>query len=253
MPNSTPVVSIITPCYNACSTIADTIKSVLRQSYQNWEMIIVDDCSTDKSAEIIRQFASNDSRIKYLKTEKASGSPSLPRNMGIDHASGYYVAFLDSDDLWLTNKLKLQMEFIEKNKVEIVYSYYEKIDFCGKRDNREVQTRRTTCYSELLKSNSIPCLTSVVSMKAIGSTRFKQIAQEDFCFWLDILKKGYVAYNVCEKLALYREARYSRSSNKIGMFVGYWNVIRHHQKISVIRCCLCMITYTIYGVIKYIK
>lgn len=123
----------------------------------------------------------------------------------------------------------------------------------GKRDNRLIQTRKISTYRSLLKSNSIPCLTSLVSRRAIGDTRFKQIPQEDFCFWLDILKKGYTAHNICEVTALYREAKNSRSANKLDMFKGYWNVIRNHQHIGLMPACLCMVTYTILGFAKYLK
>ncbi|MCM1138667.1 MAG: glycosyltransferase [Muribaculum sp.] len=247
------LVSIITPCYNAERVISQAIESVLSQTYQNWEMIIVDDCSTDGSADIIKKYAKQDDRIKYLRTEKASGSPSLPRNMGIDNAKGDYVAFLDSDDLWLPNKLEKQVEFMSKNKASISYSYYEKMSWNGERNNRLIKTSSKSTYKSLLKSNTIPCLTSMITLNVIGDIRFKQIPQEDFCFWLDILKKGYIAYNICEDTALYRVAKDSRSSNKLNMFKGYWNVIRNHQHIPFIECCYFMVTYTILGLKKYLK
>lgn len=248
-----PIISIVTPCHNAGGMISHTLDSVLNQTYQDWEMIVVDDCSSDNSAEIIKNYASKDKRIKYYKTNKPSGSPSLPRNIGIENARGKYIAFLDSDDLWLSEKLEKQVEFMEHNSVNLSYSYYEKISWNEERNNRIVTTKSRTTYKSLLKSNSIPCLTSMVTRKAIGDTRFKQIPQEDFCFWLDILKKGYVAYNMCENTSLYRVAKDSRSSNKLDMFKGYWNVIRNHQKISLIKCFYYMTTYTILGLKKYFK
>lgn len=251
--NNNPVFSIITPCYNAGPLIAETIDSVLNQTFAKWEMLIIDDCSSDNSVEVINHYMRNDERIRLLKTSKKSGSPSLPRNIGIENANGKYIAFLDADDVWLPDKLEKELDFAEKNGHDIVYSYYEKMNFEGKRDNRLVTTRPVSTYQSLLKSNSIPCLTSVVTREAIGSTRFKQIPQEDFCFWLDILKRGYKAHNLCEVTALYREAKSSRSANKIDMFKGYWNVIRNHQAISLIPAWYYMITYTVYGVIKYLK
>lgn len=248
-----PLISIVTPCYNAAFYIAETIESVLTQTYTNWELLIIDDCSTDESLKIIKQYASLDHRIKYHKTPSSSGSPSLPRNIGLENAIGKYIAFLDADDKWLNTKLQKEVEFIENNKYNLVYSYYEKMNWEGKRDNRIIKTREKTTYKDLLKSNSIPCLTSIVSRKAIGNTRFNQIPQEDFCFWLDILRKGYTAYNLCEVTALYREAKNSRSANKLDMFKGYWNVIRHYQKISFFSCCYYMTTYTYSGIVKYLK
>lgn len=247
------MVSIITPCYNAESTIAQTIESILAQTFEDWEMQIIDDCSTDSSPEIIKGYAAKDSRIKYFKTPNKSGSPSLPRNIGIDNSKGKYVAFLDSDDLWLPDKLERQIKFLEENGYDLGYSYYEKMDWEGRRNNRIICTRAKTRYRDILKSNSIPCLTSIIKKDKIENTRFKQIPQEDFCFWLDILKKGIVAHNLCEVTALYREAKTSRSANKLDMFKGYWNVIRNHQHIGFLPSCLYMVTYTIYGFAKYLK
>ncbi len=250
---SNPLCSIVTPCYNAAKSLCETIESVTRQSYQNWELIIVDDCSSDNSLDIIKNYVMQDERIKYFRTTEPSGSPSLPRNIGIDNACGKYIAFLDSDDLWFPDKLQKEVDFLENNDYHIVYSYYKKMTWDGRRDNRIIKTIDKSTYSSLLKSNSIPCLTSIINRDVIGSTRFKQIPQEDFCFWLDILKKGYIAYNLREVTALYRVARNSRSANKIDMFKGYWNVIRNHQHIGLLYCCYYMLTYTIHGFAKYLK
>lgn len=248
-----PKISIITPCYNAELTISQTILSIINQTFTEWEMIVVDDGSSDRSVNLIKEFTINESRIRYMKTNLPSGSPSLPRNIGIENATGKYIAFLDADDVWMPDKLQKEIDFLERNGYDLIYSYYEKMDWEGKRANRIIKTREKTTYEDLLKSNSIPCLTSIIRKDIIGSTRFKQIPQEDFCFWLDILKKGYTAYNLCEVTALYREAKTSRSANKLDMFKGYWNVIRNHQNIGLIRSCFYMITYTILGFAKYIK
>ena len=246
-------VSVITPCFNAQSTLAQTIESVLSQTYTDWEMLIVDDCSSDSSAEIIKRYADKDGRIRYFKTPSKSGSPAMPRNIGIDNSKGDWLALLDADDVWLPNKLETQLKFIEQHDSKLVYSFYEKMDWQGNRNNRIIKTRLKTSYSDLLKSNSIPCLTSLVRKDVVGPRRFKNIPQEDFCFWLDILRDGDVAENVKEVLALYREAKDSRSANKLDMFKGYWNVIRNHQHLGLAHCCSCMLTYTIYGFLKYIK
>lgn len=248
-----PLVSIITPCYNAERTIADTIESVLSQTYENWEMLVVDDCSTDSSPIIIHRYADSDKRVLYFKTDKPSGSPAKPRNIGLDKAKGELVAFLDSDDLWLPEKLMLQITYMLSDNSAITYSYYEKITWDGKRENRLVKTRHKSSYNSLLRSNSIPCLTSMIRKEAIGDTRFKEIPQEDFCFWLDLLKKGHTAKNICQNTALYRESNKSRSANKFDMFKGFWNVIRGQQKLPLATACLCMVTFSVLGVLKYLK
>lgn len=250
---SKPLVSIITPCYNAEKTITETLNSVLAQSYPNWEMIIVDDSSTDGSAEIIKERMSKDSRIKLYHTSSPSGSPALPRNIGIDNAKGEYIAFLDSDDVWFPDKLQVQVDYMDRNNCDLSYSFYEKMSWDGYRNNRIIRTRSEVTYNDLLKSNAIPCLTSMIRKSVIGNTRFKSIPQEDFCFWLDILKKGVVGRNIGVVTALYREAKNSRSANKVDMFKGYWNVIRNHQSISLLPSLYYMGTYALYGIIKYMK
>ncbi|MDE5843970.1 MAG: glycosyltransferase [Muribaculaceae bacterium] len=253
MSNKNPLISIITPCFNAEAYLSQTIESLINQTYTNWELIIINDCSTDNSLNIIKDFQEKDRRIKLYNTCRSSGSPSEPRNIGINNADGEYIAFLDADDIWFSEKLEIQINFMKKNNYDISYSYYEKINWSGVKNNRVIKTRKITTFRNILKSNSIPCLTSMVSKKAIGETRFKQIPQEDFCFWIDILKKGFKAYNMCVVTALYRESPSSRSSNKLAMFKGYWNVIRREQHINFVRCCYFMITYSILGFIKFIK
>lgn len=248
-----PKISIITPCFNAELTIRETIESVLNQTFKDWELLIIDDSSSDNSSIIIHEYVEKDKRIKYFKTDRPSGSPSLPRNIGIENSSGEYIAFLDADDIWFPEKLERQVKFMNDNKFDLSYSFYEKMSWNGVRGNRIIKTADTASYNSLLKSNSIPCLTSIIRKSVIGNTRFKQIPQEDFCFWLDILKKGFVAYNIKEVLALYREAKSSRSSNKFDMFKGYWNVIRNYQNIPLIQAWFYMVTYSVKGVAKYLK
>lgn len=251
--NNPALVSVITPCYNASSTISHTIDSVLKQTYDNWEMLIIDDCSTDESADIIKKYCKEDARIKYFRTENSTGSPSIPRNIGIDNAKGQYVAFLDADDLWLPEKLDMQIKFITVNNYDIVYSFYEKVDYKGERNGRIIRTRKKTTYDNILNTNSIPCLTSMLRRDIIGETQFRQIPQEDFCFWLDILKKGYQAHNQCDVTALYRETASSRSANKLDMFKGYWNVIHNHHDIPFLSSCFHMLVYAFNGLAKYLK
>lgn len=250
---SNPLISIVTPCHNAAETIEETLKSVLAQTYCNWELIIVDDASDDDTFSKVMSFAKNEPRIRLSRTDVASGSPSYPRNIGIERAQGELIAFIDADDVWLPSKLEEEVDFLLKNKYDLVYSFYEKINWMGQRADRVVRTSLKTTYNSLLKSNSIPFLTTLITKSAIGETRFKPIQQEDFCFWLDILKKGYIGYNLEKVTALYRESKNSRSSNKVKMFKGYWDVIRKYQNIPILNCCFYMITYTLKGFSKYLK
>lgn len=125
------MVSIITPCYNSATFIRDTIESVLSQTYQDWEMIIADDCSSDHSVDIILEYAHKDHRIIFLKTETPSGSPSVLRNLAIEHAKGRFISFLDSDDVWLPTKLEEQVKLFGDQQIAVAFTNYEKINDAG--------------------------------------------------------------------------------------------------------------------------
>lgn len=249
-----PLVSIVTPCYNAGHTIRQTISSVLDQTYQNWEMIIVDDCSTDNSRDIIQEYAKKDGRIHLLTTTHPSGSPTTPRNVALSRAQGQFVAFLDADDLWMPNKLEIQIDYMLRNKCPFCYADYEKMTAEGKRSGRFVLLKKSTSYWDMLESNSVPCLTVVIERAVIGNLRFREVPQEDMVFWLELMKrKDIVAQNVGEVLAIYRGSRHSRSSNKIRMIRKQWYVLRHVEKVKRIPSLYFMAAYLIQGTLKYMK
>lgn len=249
----TPLVSIITPCHNAGAYLSHTIESVINQTYSNWEMLIVDDCSTDNSAEIIKQYSLNNPRIRYLKTEKPSGSPALPRNIGIDNSKGEYIAFLDSDDLWYPEKLECQVEYAQKNDYQFVYADYEKMDFDGHQDDRFIRMPQKSTFWDVLETCTIPCLTVMMTREIIGRTRFKDIPKEDFVFWLDILKKGVAARNCGKVLASYRVLKGSRSSNKFAMIKNQWYVLRKIEGVKIPIAVYFMSKFLFYGFSKYLK
>lgn len=246
-------VSVITPCYNSESVIKETIESVLEQTYQDWEMLIIDDCSTDRSAEIILAYCKIHPRIKYMKTEFASGSPALPRNLGIKYANGRYIAFLDSDDLWLPQKLEEQLSLFENENVAIVYSDYEKMDMMGKRAGRVIKALAQTSYRELLKENVIACLTAVYDVNKVGKVYFSRVGHEDFVVWLSILKKGFRALNTNTVTALYREQNKSLSANKWKAISWTWNIYRNVENLTFLRSCYYFMHYAVRAGFKYFK
>lgn len=251
--NDYSLISIITPCYNAANVISQTIDSVITQTYTNWEMIIVDDCSADESLELIQEYAYKDSRIKYFKTDFPSGSPALPRNIGIRNAHGKYIAFLDSDDIWLPDKLEEQVTFLEENHYDFVYSNYEKINWEGNRANRIVYARSCSSYWDTLESCEIPCLTVLMRKALIEDVYFKSIPKEDYAFWLEILRRGGKAYNTGKIHALYRETRQSRSGNKYRMIKGQWFVLRKIEGVKMIPAVYFMIIFSFKSFLKYLR
>ena len=245
------LVSIITPCYNSISFIAQAIESVLSQTYHHWEMIVVDDCSTDGSLDIINNYAKSDSRIKIYKTEQPSGSPVLPRNIAIKNAIGKYIAFLDSDDIWLPTKLEEQIQIFKTNPdTVVVFSYYEKISEEGKRSNRIVKSPKSVTYNKLLCGNVIGCLTGIYDTSIVGKVYMKNIGHEDYAMWLNILKHQGIALNTNNVQALYRVRESSVSSNKFTAFRWTWNIYMNIEQLGYFKSFYCFMLYAIKAVMK---
>ena len=248
-----PLVSVITPCYNAGRFIAETIESVLAQTYTNWEMLICDDCSTDNSIEIIKSYIERDVRIKLFSTPKNTGTPATPRNIAIDNAKGFCVAFLDADDQWLPKKLEIEVSLMIDGHHDIVYSNYEKIDWDGTRANRIIVAPKSITYSDMLKTCGLPCLTTVIRREVIGDIRFKTMPKEDYAFWLKVFKTGIVAYNTNTLQALYRLTPNSRSSRKLKLISAQWRVLRDEEKLGFFFASYCLFVFLVKGFIKYLK
>lgn len=246
-------VSIITPCYNSEKYISCTIESVRSQTYQDWEMLIIDDCSSDDSASIIQTYCAKDRRIKYLKTEKPSGGPTIPRNIGIRTATGRYIAFLDSDDCWLQTKLEEQIPFFEDDNVAIAFTNYEKITALGERQGRRIIAPASVDYHSLLKGNCIGCLTAVYDTAKIGKAYFPNVGHEDYALWLSILKKGYIAKNTETTGALYRIVEGSLSSDKLKVFKWSWHILRDIEQLSFFSSLYYFTNYAIRALMKYLK
>lgn len=246
-------VSIITPCYNSEQFIADTIESVLEQTFQNWEMIIVDDKSSDNSVSIVKEYSKKDKRIKLICLENNSGSPTIPRNKGISIAKGRFIAFLDSDDLWSPTKLEEQIHLFQENNVAIVFSNYEKIDEEGMKKNRIIKAPAFVKYKDLLKGNSIACSTAIYDSKKVGKIYFVNQRHEDYILWLSILKKGYIGKNSNTITTFYRVRKSSISANKIKVIKWTWNIYRKTENLSLTSSIFYMFTYLYKSLKKYMK
>lgn len=251
--NMYPLVSVITPCYNSAAYLSDCIESVMSQTFDDWEMLIVDDCSTDDSARIIKEYMLRDSRIKYFRTEKPSRGPSIPRNIGIKQSRGKYIAFLDSDDVWLPNKLEIQLPLFNNECTAIAFSNYEKINEKGERHNRYVIVPAEVTYKQLLKGNVIGCLTSIFDTEKVGKPLFKNIGQEDYVLWLAILKQGFVAKSVDAVTALYRVRKKSRSSNKLKTLRRQWNTYVREERTGYVKAAYYFLHYAYKAFMKSLK
>lgn len=244
------LVSIITPMYNSEKFIEATIKSVINQTYKNWEMIIVDDCSTDNSPNIVKPYIENDSRIKYIRVEYNQGV-SHARNVALEKANGQFIAFLDSDDIWHEKKLEKQIAFMNDKDCVVSFTSYELMDENNERLNKIIRVPENVDYNTLLKGNILGCLTVVVDISKLDfDIKMSGVRHEDYVLWLSILKKGHIAYGIDEVLALYRKSNNSLSGNKLKSAMWTWNIYKNIEKIPFPKAVYYFINYSINGIKK---
>ncbi len=245
------LVSIITPSYNTAKYIADTIRSVLSQTYQNWEMIIVDDCSTDDTDEVVATFLC-DKRIRYLKNAQNSGA-AVSRNYAIREARGKWIAFLDSDDLWLPDKLERQISFMNERVAAFsCTSYWVKKE--GEKQLIEYSPKRDSYgYKDILKHCRIGCSTVIYDVDCLGKVYMPTNApkREDFACWLEILKRGTDVLVYHDPLTTYLVHTYSVSSKKSKMIKYQWHVYRKIENLSWIKSIFYLTNWAIKGLLKY--
>lgn len=227
-----PKVSVITPVYNAEKYLSETIESVLKQTYKSFEYLLIDDCSTDNSASIIKEFEEKDSRVRYIKLSENSGA-AVARNRGLEEAKGRYIAFVDSDDKWYPEKLERQLDFMENNHKAFTYTNYEHITEEGEVLSSPKLPDKLN-YSGLLKNTAIACSTVVIDRQIIGDFRMPLVRKgQDTATWLQILRNHDYAYLVDEILNQYRGREGSLSSNKVGALKRTWNTYRNLEKLPL--------------------
>lgn len=242
-------VSIITPMYNSAGTISQTIESAVSQSYTDWELLLIDDCSTDNSLEIAKKYQARDSRIKVLKLDSNSGAAKA-RNTGIKESIGRYIAFLDSDDLWSPEKLKTQIEFMKVNQCSFSFTAYNKITESGKYLHR-VGVPKKVSYKGLLKTNVVGCFTAIYDTNHFGKVLMPNIRKrQDFGLWLRLLKKTPYGYGINKSLGYYRVMSESVSSNKMNTAMYNWTLYRHVENLSFISSCYYFAHYAVKGVVR---
>ncbi len=243
------MVSIIMPAYNCEDFIAETIDSIIKQDYQNWELLAVDDFSTDNTGNIVKKYALNDSRIKYFRLEKNSGAAAA-RNRAVELANGKYLAFLDSDDLWNPDKLSRQIRFMEENNYYFTCTKYSKIDDEGNFLNRVIDVREKSSYSDILKKN--PGNSTVVyNAEVIGKIVIPDIRKRnDYVMWLSVIKKAKILYGLDEVLASHRIRAGSLSKNKCSLVKFHWKVYRDIERLSFIKSLYLVLYWVTISVLK---
>jgi len=247
---SQPFVSVIMPCYNMENYVADSIASVQRQTYPLWELLIVDDASTDRTIEIVKKLAAHDEKIHFVVKEQHSGIADT-RNQCIQMAQGRFLAFLDADDIWHPEKTETQLRFMLENNVGFTYTTYDWIDEEGHTLNKFINTIGNLDYEKYLRNTIIGCSTVMVDTSIVGQVvvpRFR--TSEDTATWLNILKKGHLAYALDEPLVSYRIRRKSASSNKLKASADLWNVYRKNEKLPFFKALRYFCSYAINAIKK---
>ena len=236
------LVSIITPCYNSEEFLDECISSVLNQTYQNWEMLIVDDNSSDNSSILINSYSKKDERIKPLYLNDNIGA-AMARNKAISKAKGKYMAFLDSDDIWLPEKLEVQINFMKKNNYSFVFSSYSVISD-NEKSKYTISVPGKITYKSYLKNTIIGCLTVMLDKEKFKNIKMPNLrSSQDMATWLNLLKECGCAYGIQQKLAIYRDHKSSNTSNKFKAAYDVWNVYREYEKLNLL--------YSIYNFVFY--
>jgi glycosyltransferase involved in cell wall biosynthesis len=246
------LVSVITPVYNGGKYIAETIMSVVNQTYQKWEMIIVNDGSTDDSMVIVNECLAKDARLS-LVTQKNAGSAAA-RNNGIRHARGQYIALLDADDVWEPNFLESQIDFLKTNNAILVYASYKRINELSQEFLKPVLARRVLTYKDMLYTNYIGCLTGLYDITKYGKIYLREelkSIRDDYAYWLDIIKLSGIAYGNPEAVARYRVVRSSTTGKKNKLIRQQFFFYYRYLGLSCPRSMLNTLYWGIRGVIKF--
>jgi teichuronic acid biosynthesis glycosyltransferase TuaG len=229
-----PLVSIITPSWNVERLIGETIESVQAQTLGDWELLIADDCSTDNTATVIESYAAHDSRVKLIRQPR-NGGPALARQAAIEQAQGRFIAFLDSDDLWLPAKLERQIAFAREHRAALSFTAFRRINEDGTITGRLIAVPDSLTYDQLLKNTSIATLTALVDRDIAGNIAMKNEGYDDFCLWLSILKPGHVGWGLNEDLARYRVRGVSVSSRPMRSAGWVWHIYRNVERLSLLK------------------
>lgn len=246
------LVSVVMPAFNTGKYIATAIDSVLAQTYERWELIVIDDCSADATARIVQDYAKRDKRVSYYR-QPANMGVAHARNRGMTLANGEYIAFLDSDDIWLPDKLSLQLSLAERTGAELIYSSYAIIDGNGHRTFRDYIVPDRVSFEELLKENVIGCSTVMVSASVVKRFCFQPACyHEDYMMWLKILQSCSQARGCTQVLSCWRYAHGSRSFNKVKSGIHRWLVYRRYLRLSLLVSVKYFLFYMFTGFRKYI-
>lgn len=235
-----PLVSVIMPAYNSAAFISEAIQSVMHQSYLNWELLVVDDASEDETSSIAETFSKNNPRIKLFKNTSNQGA-GITRNNGIKEAKGAFIAFLDADDVWLPQKLEVQLAFMRKNNLEMTFSSYNLMNEAGILLHKQVKALPKLTYQKLLRSNYVGNLTGIYNAEKLGKIYCPELRKrQDWALWLTILAKIGSTKGIEKPLANYRIRENSISNNKMALLKYNYLIYSEFMKYSRLKSLIKM-------------
>ncbi len=247
------IVSIIVPVYNAAEFIEETIKTVEAQSFAEWELLLVDDCSDDNGCDIIERHITRDSRIKLIRQEQNKGAAAA-RNAGILQAEGRYICFLDADDIWEPDKIAKELDYMRGRDAGFVFTGYEFADEHGRGLGKVVHVPDTITYGQALKNTTIFTSTVMIDTEKVDKEDIymPQIESEDTATWWHILKKYGTGYGLDSALVRYRRSAGTLSSNKARAVRRIWNLYRKQERLSLTKSLYCMCFWAFRAVLRRI-
>lgn len=235
-----PLVSIVTPVYNAENYILKTIDSIEKQTYDNWELILCENGSTDNTKEVLKSL--NNPKIKVV-TEDDNLGAARSRNKGVDLSNGEYICYIDADDLWRPDKLKNQVEFMQDKDIAFCFTGYEFGDEEAIPQGKVVRVPDTLSYEQALRNTTIFTSTVMFDMKKLTKEQIHMpvVKSEDTALWWRLLREGYTAYGLDENLVIYRRPAKSLSSNKLEAVRRIWNLYRNVEHLNIFKSAFCFL------------
>ena len=253
MSKKVPLVSVIMPAYNAAPFIEEAISSVVNQTITDWELIVIDDGSNDATREIIAKSGERDDRIRVVMNEENMGV-ARTRNRGIDLAKGKYIAFLDSDDIWVREKLERQLQKMQETNAGICYCQYRIINIFGEQSRADYIVPEDATFKDILKENYIQCSAMLIRSDIVKKFMFNtKFFHEDYILGLDMLRAGEIARGCPEILLKWRYLENSRSFNKKKSAINRWKIYREYLNLSFGKALYLFVNYTVAGLRKYLR
>jgi teichuronic acid biosynthesis glycosyltransferase TuaG len=245
-----PAVSVVIPAYRAGAIIGPTIESALAQTMREVEVLVVDDCSPDDTVAVVEGYARADSRVRCLR-HAANRGPGGARTTALEAARGRYVAFLDSDDVWLPEKLERQIAFMTGRGAALSYTQYRRIDQAGAIVSDVVGVPAMLDYQALLRNTAIATSTVVVDRAMTGPFTMQDVFYDDYVCWLALLKRGFIAHGLQEDLMRYRILARSWSRNKLRSAAQVWRIYRDVERLALVPAAWVFTQYAWNAFRKY--